>query len=92
MSNQTGTVIRRQQLKGNSAASMQFRIQLAKNLRFAMGTKQLAWTELADLTGLTRDRLNQVSTCAVTLNAIELTVIAAELGVSLDELTKGCVE
>jgi DNA-binding Xre family transcriptional regulator len=87
-----GTVIRRQALKGNSAVSMRFRVALARNMRFAMGRIGLSWTELADAVGMTRERVQHMSTGEACPSALELTLIGQQLGVSLDELTKGCVE
>jgi DNA-binding Xre family transcriptional regulator len=87
-----GTVTRRQALKGNSAVSMRFRVALARNMRFAMGRIGLSWTELADAVGMTRERVQHMSTGEACPSALELTLIGQQLGVSLDELTKGCVE
>jgi len=87
-----GTVNRRHILKGNSAESLAFRVQLAKNMRFAMGRIGMAWTELAEQVGCSRERAQHFSTAESCPNAIELVLIGRVLGVSLDELTKGCVE
>lgn len=87
-----GIAQRRQPFKGNSSEAMRFRSQLAKNLRNAFGTRDMTWRNLAADIGITHDRISQINNAEVTANAIELTLLAKALGVTTDELVKGCIE
>jgi DNA-binding Xre family transcriptional regulator len=84
------TINRRLSSKGNSAEAIRFRVQMAKNIRNAFGRRDITWTVLANSLGMTSERMSQINNAEVIANAIELTLLAKALGVSVDSLVEGC--
>lgn len=86
-----GVTSRRPPLKGNSPESIRFRARLSENIRRLSLAKGLVREDLSRLTGLSLSRLGDIGEATTTASGLEVTVIAQTLGVSVDELVKGCL-
>jgi hypothetical protein len=89
MNTATGTNV--SPIRGNSATSVRFRDQLARNIRRACNTRGITPYAAATAVGMTENRMDCVLRADTPAHAIEIALIAQKLSMSTDALLEGCL-
>lgn len=92
MTARNSTQAKRCPFKGNSAESLKFRYKLAQNIKVECARRSLMTSDLAERVGMTRARISDIVHSNGAALAHEVMALAKELGITTDELMKGCVE
>jgi hypothetical protein len=89
MNTATGTNV--SPIRGNSATSVRFRDQLARNIRRACNTRGITPYAAAKAVGMTENRMDCVLRAETPAHAIEIALLSREFGISADSLLEGCL-